>query len=82
MNSLGGLFDLFSTLGVAYLKEYVTNPGKSDLFNSISGFNSATDCNTTSINFGKIVKFAMSYEAQPQDFAKQLPQDLVSDVIG
>ena len=68
MNSLGGLFDLGSTIGVAFLKEFVTKKGSSDLYNSIKGFNDATTCADTALNLAKITKFTMSYEAQPIDF--------------
>ena len=81
-NSLGGLADLVSTLGVAFLKEYVTKPGKSDLFNAFSGIGKAANCKATAVEFGKSIQYLMSYQAQPADYANQLPQDLVSDVIG
>merc|ERR1711893_115373 len=68
MNSLGGLFDLGATIGVAFLKEFVTEKGSSDLYNSIKGFNDATTCADTALNRAKITKFTMSYEAQPIDF--------------
>ena len=81
-NSLGGLFDMISTVGVAFLMEYVTKPGKSKLYNAFKGFNDATTCQATMVEFGKSVQYLFSYQAQPADYANQLPQDLVSDVIG
>lgn len=69
MNSLGGLFDLFSTVGVSILIEFVTKPGKSELYNSFKAANSATDCATTTLNFAKSVKLLMSYQAQPANYS-------------
>ena len=83
MNSLGGLFDLFSTVGVAYLVEYVTKPGekKSELFNAMDGFYKAESCQETSFNLAMTMQHLFSYQALPAYYAEQLPQDLVSEVL-
>ena len=83
MNSLGGLFDLLSTVGVAFLVENVTKPGqkKSDLFNAMNGFYTAESCKETAMNLAKTVQFMFSYQALPANYVQQLPQDLVSKVL-
>ena len=65
MNSLGGIFDLISTIGVSFLQEFVTKPGKSELYNAMNGFNIATTCSTAMVSFGTMTKLMWSYEAQP-----------------
>ena len=79
-NSLSGVFDLVSTVGVAFLMEKVTKPGKSDLYNAFVKVNDAESCQETAMYFGRSVALLFSYDAQPKEFINQLPQDLVENM--
>ena len=81
MNSWSGILDLFSTVGVAFLTEYVTKPGKSNLFNSFKGIKDAEGCEDTSKALGQTLHYMFTYTAQPKDYSAALPQDLVDDVF-
>ena len=79
-NSLSGFFDLMSTVGVSFLMEYVTKPGKSPLYSAFSKVASETTCEQTALYFGKSVALLFSYEALPKVYSNQLPQDLVNGI--
>lgn len=53
MNSWSGLLDLGSTIGVAFLTEYATKPGKSKLFNAWNKFIKAETCQETATGMGE-----------------------------
>jgi len=73
MNSWSGILDLSATIGVALLTEFVTKPGKSELYNGWNKFYKAETCQETAQGFGESLQFMFSYTAQPQDYTNQLP---------
>ena len=52
MSSLSGFFDFFTTIGTAFLKDYIA-PGKSNLYNAMYSF-AMTDssCDAAAVQFG------------------------------
>ena len=81
MSSLSGFFDLFSTIGVSFLKNYIA-PGKNQLYNSMYSFAMKdTSCEDAANKFGRILQYTFSYQVAEANYAEQLPLDLVSDVF-
>ena len=80
MSTLAGIFDLASTIGVAYLKDY-RSAGSSGLKNAIDLIGTSTDCATMANNAGAALHYAFSYQVPIETYAEELGQDLVSEVF-
>ena len=84
MNSLSGFFDLCSTVGVAYLKEYVTDPGAADnyLYIAMDGIiDSTTDCAATSNYLGQALQYAFAFQVADSYYVDELSLNLVDEIF-
>ncbi len=57
------MLDLTATIGVAFLTEYATKPGKSKLFNAWKTFFTASSCEDTARGFGETLHYMFTYTA-------------------
>lgn len=79
-NSLPGLFDFISTIGVAVVKEQIAT-GTSDLYNAFMDVQNAADCATQSVAIGQSVSKIFSYEIPNEYLADQLNESIIGDVF-
>ena len=78
-STLAGLFDLSSTIGVAFLKHYTNRD--SPLYDALMEVDTMTTCADTANSFGQFMHYAFNYEVPEENFADELGQDLVSEVF-
>merc|ERR1712110_221442 len=64
--TLAGLFDLTSTIGVAFLKHYTDRD--SPLYDALMAVDSMTTCADTANSLGKFVHYAFNYEVPDENF--------------
>ena len=62
VTSLGGLFEVFGTIGGAYMRNRQA-PGNSELWNSMTKINSASTCTDQIMDFALTTSWLLSYEA-------------------
>jgi hypothetical protein len=67
VTSLGGLFEVFGTIGGAYMRNRQA-PGYSELWNSMTKINSANSCTDQVMDFALTTSLLLSYEAPEQTF--------------
>ena len=67
VTSLGGLFEVFGTIGGAYMRDRQA-PGYSELWNSMTYINKANSCQDQVMDFALAASYILSYEAPVQTF--------------
>ena len=67
VTSLGGLFEVFGTVGGAYARNKQA-PGESELWTALTSINSAADCPTQIMDLSVAASLLLSYEAPEQTF--------------
>ena len=83
MNSLSGFFDLCSTIGVAYLKEYVTDPGAADnyLYVAMDGVIQDATCAGTANYLGQVLQYSFAFQVADSYYASELSLNLVDEIF-
>ena len=84
MNSLSGFFDLCSTIGVAYLKQYVTDPDAADnyLYIAIDGMITDSTCAGTANYLGQSLQYAFAFTVADSYYVDELSLNLVDEILG
>ena len=79
-STLAGIFDLVSTIGVSFIKEYRA-PGESPLYNAMVKVNDAETCAETANNAGQFLHYAFNYQVPKEVYSDELGQDLSSEIF-
>ena len=77
-STYGGMIDLATTIGVAFLKHYADPDRDSKLFQAGNSFLNATDCPRTARALGEMVHYSFFFEIEPTLYEDELPQNLAA----